>query len=190
MAKSFYFDSLIMGNIMSFYGKKKVPSKLTQGVYWIQPNKNKRKVPESQTINPYASLFRPDHVSFSYGMELYKRPIVRIKIVRRMEQTIWVSRLNDGIWSYPTPKTIQVFCGKEYVALDDFKLRTIHKLDSCFTKKEWTDYKHHIERIEDLKESLCKTKRDIWMRLMQNPSNISVWQEWETHENKMEPFKN
>lgn len=119
----FYFDGLVMSNILSFIGTRKaVSQQITVGVYTI--------------VNVNMSKWRTTQ-KLSLGLELFK-------ISERIGNRVIISKLENGIWSMPTFKDIHVFKGTETIKNNQTTvwrwIQPKHKVECLFTKKEWLSF--------------------------------------------------
>ena len=119
----FYFDGLIMSNIVSFIGtRKSVGQQITVGVY--------------STLNVNMSKWRTTN-------KLVLR-LERFKISERMGNRVIVSKWENGVWSMPNIQDVHMFKGVETIKNNQPAvwrwIQPKHKLECLFTKKEWLTF--------------------------------------------------
>ena len=120
MSKSFYFDDLVMGSILSFIGtRKRIEQQLTVGVYVIL----NVDLSKWRTTNKLVLCFH------------------RFKISGDDGNRVIISKMKNGVWCKPTIEDIHIVDGIETIK---YNLPAVwrwikpkHKLESLFTKKEW-----------------------------------------------------
>lgn len=125
MAKSFYYDGLVMSHILSYIGMRKpVGERISVGVYTI--------------LNPNMSKWRTTQ-KLSLGLE-------RFKISERIGNRVVIAKLENGIWSMPTFQDVHVYKGTETIQFGYNKpaiwkwIQPKHKLECLYTKKEWLSF--------------------------------------------------
>jgi hypothetical protein len=119
----FYFDGLVMSNILSFIGtRKSVGQQITVGVY--------------STLNVNMSKWRTTN-------KLVLR-LERFKISERIGNRVIVSKWENGVWSMPNIQDVHTFKGVETIKNNRPAvwrwIQPKHKLECLFTKKEWLTF--------------------------------------------------
>jgi len=175
MSKQYYFDGLVMENILSFFekGKHSVKLALAEGVY----------------IKLLDFDLSEEHLAKSKRTHSYMTQLARFKIVSRTNKTLMISSLVNGIWSIPRRKAIKLgheirpggrpryarkswwvnYLSKgfmcEYIEFKGFSVCGKDKMTCIYDEKEW--------KIDN---SLHKKKE---MELRLNPNWEGLFAEWE-----------
>ena len=142
MAKTFYFDGLVMSHILSYLGTRKaVGERISVGVYTILTPK-----------------WRTSQQKLVLGLD-------RFKIIERIGNTVIISKLENGIWTMPSMQDVHIFKGIETIRFGYNKpavwkwIQPKHKLECLFTKKEWlslTLNEKNDRYIQEINEDIHK----------------------------------
>ena len=142
IAKSFYYDGLVMSHILSYIGMRKpIGERISVGVYTILTPK-----------------WRTSQQKLVLGLD-------RFKIIERIGNTVIISKLENGIWTMPSMQDVHIFKGIETIRFGYNKpavwkwIQPKHKLECLFTKKEWLSFtlnEKNDRYIQEINEDIHK----------------------------------
>ena len=135
MSKQYYFDGLVMENILSFFekGKHSVKLALTEGVY-------------VKLINFDLS---EERLAANKRTHSHMTQLARFKIVSRTNKTLMVSLLVNGIWSIPRRKKIHNDTRfGESIEFHWFSVCGKDKMTCIYDEKEWKKHKKRHKKEE------------------------------------------
>jgi hypothetical protein len=152
MAKTFYYDGLVMSHILSYIGTRKpIGERISVGIYTI--------------LNPNMSKWRTTQ-KLALGL-------VKFKITERIGNTVIISKLENEIWSMPTMQDVHTFNGIETIRFGYNKpavwkwIQPKHKLECLFTKKEWLTFTLN-EKIKRYCEAINEPVHQWWLNYVEN----------------------
>lgn len=152
MAKTFYYDGLVMSHILSYLGMRKpISDRIGVGVYTI--------------LTPNMSKWRTTQ-KLALGLD-------KFKITERIGNTVVISKLENGIWTMPTMQDVHMFKGVETIRFGYNKpavwkwIQPKHKLDCLFTKKEWLSLTLN-QKIKRYCEDINEEVHQWWLNYVEN----------------------